>query len=220
MKKLLLIGLFIPLIGWSQLTIKITYAYNLTPLTDTLFLAGTFNSWAQNSLAYQFTRTGFNIFSITINPPAGALQYKVTRGTWASVEADAMGATISNRTYTYSGSPTTINILINGWADIGGNGQTTASANVHILDTHFPIPQLNRTRKIWVYLPPDYHTSQKNYPVLYMHDGQNLFDQYSSAFGEWQVDESLNTLFNQNNYGIIVVGVDNGGASRLDEYSP
>ena len=220
MKKLLLIGLFIPLIGWSQLTININYAYNLTPLTDTLFLAGTFNAWAQNSLAYQFTRTGFNVFSITINPPAGAIQYKVTRGSWAAVEADAQGASIANRTYTYSGSPTTINIQINGWADIGGNGHTTATSNVYILHSNFPIPQLNRTRRIWVYLPPDYQTSAKNYPVLYMHDGQNLFDQYFSAFGEWQVDESLNTLFSQGDYGIIVVGIDNGGSSRIDEYSP
>ena len=207
------------MISWGQLTINITYAYNLTPLADTLFLAGSFNSWAANSLAYRFTRTAFNVFQITINPPTGALQYKVTRGAWASVEADALGASISNRTYTYSGTASTVNIQINGWADIGGNGHTTAASNVYMLDMDFPIPQLNRTRRIWVYLPPDYQTSSKNYPVMYMHDGQNLFDQYTSSFGEWQVDESLNTLFSQGDYGIIIVGIDNS-ASRMDEYSP
>lgn len=220
MKKLILISLFIPLIGWGQLTININYAYNLTPLTDTLFLAGTFNSWSENNPSYTFTRTGFNTFAITINPPAGLIEYKVTRGTWASVESNGVGGNISNRTYSYSGTPSTINIQIDGWEDIGGNGQTTASSNVHILDTDFPIPQLNRTRRIWVYLPPDYHSSQKNYPVLYMQDGQNLFDQYFNSFGEWEIDESLNTLFNQGDYGIIVVGIDNGGSDRLDEYSP
>ncbi len=220
MKKLFTLCLFIPVLAWSQLTIKIDYAYNLTPLADDLFLAGTFNSWSENNSAYKFTRTGFNIFEITINPAPGLLEYKITRGAWVSVESDAQGANIANRTYTYSGAPATINIQINGWEDIGGNGHTTASSNVHILDTDFPIPQLNRTRKIWIYLPPDYHTSQKEYPVLYMQDGQNLFDQYSSAYGEWEIDESLNTLFNQGDYGIIIVGIDNGGATRMDEYSP
>jgi alpha-glucosidase len=71
-----------------------------------------------------------------------------------------------------------------------------------------------------LYLPPDYATSTKRYPVLYMQDGQNLFDNVTSFSGEWQVDETLNTLFNQGNYGAIVVGIDNGGGERLNEYSP
>jgi predicted alpha/beta superfamily hydrolase len=52
-----------------------------------------------------------------------------------------------------------------------------------------------------------------------MHDGQNLFDAYTSFSGEWQVDESLNTLFTHGDYGIIVVGIDNG-PNRIGEYSP
>ena len=53
-----------------------------------------------------------------------------------------------------------------------------------------------------------------------MQDGQNLFDNATSFAGEWQVDETLNTLFNAGDYGAIVVGIDNGGGARLDEYSP
>jgi alpha-glucosidase len=53
-----------------------------------------------------------------------------------------------------------------------------------------------------------------------MQDGQNLFDNETAFSGEWQVDETLNTLFNQGNYGAIVVGIDNGGGARLNEYSP
>jgi len=53
-----------------------------------------------------------------------------------------------------------------------------------------------------------------------MEDGQNLFDDATSFSGEWQVDETLNTLFSQGNYGAIVVGIDNGGGERLNEYSP
>jgi metallo-beta-lactamase class B len=53
-----------------------------------------------------------------------------------------------------------------------------------------------------------------------MHDGQNLFDDQTSFSGEWKVDEALNDLHAQGDYGCIVVGIDNGGASRLNEYSP
>ncbi|MCB0838664.1 MAG: T9SS type A sorting domain-containing protein, partial [Bacteroidetes bacterium] len=59
-----------------------------------------------------------------------------------------------------------------------------------------------------------------SYPVLYMHDGQNLFDDATSFSGEWEVDETLNQLHQEGDYGVIVVGIENGGSTRLDEYSP
>ena len=56
-------------------------------------------------------------------------------------------------------------------------------------------PALHNIRDIWVYLPPSYHESDAAYPVIYMHDGQNLFDR-SIAFGgqEWGVDETMEAL--------------------------
>jgi predicted alpha/beta superfamily hydrolase len=90
---------------------------------------------------------------------------------------------------------------------------------VYILNEHFPIPQLNRTRRVWVYLPPDYKLSQNHYPVIYLQDGQNLFDNATSFSGEWGIDESLEQLFAGGDAGAIVVGVDNGGKSRIDEYA-
>ncbi|KUH32006.1 hypothetical protein APY94_11200 [Thermococcus celericrescens] len=82
------------------------------------------------------------------------------------------------------------------------------------------IPQLNRTRRIWVYLPPDYGRGDKRYPVPYMPDGQNLFDQATSFAGEWRVDEALENLFRERNFSVIVVGIDNGGDGRIDEWAP
>jgi hypothetical protein len=70
----------------------------------------------------------------------------------------------------------------------------TASPQVQVLDDSLWMPQLERHRRIWVYLPPDYGQSDKKYPVLYMHDGQNLFDAYYAYSGEWGVDESLDSL--------------------------
>jgi predicted alpha/beta superfamily hydrolase len=88
------------------------------------------------------------------------------------------------------------------------------------MDDDFNMPQLGRTRRIWLYLPPDYTTTEKAYPVLYMHDGQNLFDDSTSFAGEWQVDETLNSLCQQGYQVPIVVGIDNGGDLRIAEYTP
>jgi predicted alpha/beta superfamily hydrolase len=88
------------------------------------------------------------------------------------------------------------------------------------MDENFFMPQLNRSRRIWLYLPPAYETSGLSYPVMYMHDGQNLFDVLTAYSGEWEVDEALNTLASQGHKVPIVVGIDNGGTNRIGEYTP
>jgi predicted alpha/beta superfamily hydrolase len=97
---------------------------------------------------------------------------------------------------------------------------STASAHVHTLAEHFYIPQLHRYRKINIYLPPDYQQSTNHYPVIYMQDGQNLFDAATSFAGEWKVDKTLNALHKKaKKYAAIVVGVHNGGVHRANEYA-
>lgn len=80
-------------------------------------------------------------------------------------------------------------------------------------------PQLQNRRDILVYLPPSYGRSEQRYPVVYMHDGQNLFDDATSYVGEWCVDETMEALSKQGTEA-IVVGIPNQGEHRLDEYSP
>jgi predicted alpha/beta superfamily hydrolase len=80
-------------------------------------------------------------------------------------------------------------------------------------------PQLANERRILVYLPDDYETSQLRYPVIYMHDGQNLFDPQTSYAGEWGVDDALAALGDEG-LAAIVVGIPNMGDRRLAEYSP
>src|SRR5262245_53206184 len=80
-------------------------------------------------------------------------------------------------------------------------------------------PQLDNQRDLYVLLPPSYDTSNQRYPVIYMHDGQNLFDEAISYAGEWQVDETLAAL-SQEGIEAIVVGISNQGRYRLDEYGP
>lgn len=92
--------------------------------------------------------------------------------------------------------------------------ESTASKNV----TTFSIEtkQLKTTKKIWVYLPENYTTSNKRYPVIYMHDGQNLFDAKTSYVGEWNVDETLDSIKAQ----VIVIGIEHGGENRIQELTP
>jgi len=108
------------------------------------------------------------------------------------------------------------------WDNLLGSKSDNPSLqkNVYLMDMDFYIPQLERNRKVWVYLPPDYETSAKRYPVIYMQDGQNLFNEKTSTSGEWKVDETMNALFNSGDYGAIIVAVENGGWRRMDEYSP
>jgi predicted alpha/beta superfamily hydrolase len=102
---------------------------------------------------------------------------------------------------------------------------------------------LDNTRTVWAYLPPGYdENTAATYPVVYMHDGQNLFDA-SSAFGgvEWRVDETMasaselgrcpdqRSCTNDGECGgarcdtfheAIVIGPENAGADRIYEYTP
>ncbi len=80
-------------------------------------------------------------------------------------------------------------------------------------------PELGNARDIFVYLPPSYAQGQHRYPVIYMHDGQNLFDPVLSFAGEWHVDESMELLAHEG-LEAIVVGVPNAGEKRLEEYGP
>ncbi len=80
-------------------------------------------------------------------------------------------------------------------------------------------PELSNHRDIFVYVPPSYEKGRKRYPVIYMQDGQNLFDEMTSYAGEWKVDETLETV-SQRGIAAIIVGIPNIGAGRNDEYSP
>jgi predicted alpha/beta superfamily hydrolase len=80
-------------------------------------------------------------------------------------------------------------------------------------------PELGNTRDVQVYLPPSYHSSSRHFPVIYMHDGQNLFDPTVSFAGEWRVDDTLEGL-SPEGVEAIVVAVPNMGERRIDEYSP
>jgi predicted alpha/beta superfamily hydrolase len=99
---------------------------------------------------------------------------------------------------------------------------TTVTGTVTKLIADFHSTVLNNDRAIWAYLPPSYaENTRASFPVLYMHDGQNLFDP-ALAFGgnEWKVDETLDAAAEDGSIEeIIVIGVENT-AQRIYEYTP
>jgi predicted alpha/beta superfamily hydrolase len=80
-------------------------------------------------------------------------------------------------------------------------------------------PELGNRRDVLVYLPPSYVGSGRHYPVVYMHDGQNLFDPATSFAGAWRVDETMERLAGDA-VEAVIVGVPNMGSERTDEYAP
>lgn len=183
-----------------------------------VYIAGSFNNWNPKSEHYRFHQDDKGNQFIILSLAPGNYEYKITRGGWDKVECSKDGEGIDNRKLIVSGD-TTLHIDIEEWIDNIPTKpkQSTAGKNVRILDTAFYIPQLNRTRRIWIYVPEDYTVSKKKYPVLYMHDGQNLFEDSSSFSGEWGVDEFMDTTRLKQ---CIVVGIDNGKEKRLNEYNP
>ncbi len=204
---------------YGQVTFIIDSLPPYTPPEDILYIAGDFQGWNPGDPDWALAQNGDGKWFIEMEGAAGtAIQYKFTRGDWGKVEKGEFGEEIPNRTFTF-GSADTVHHIIFNWADISG-GQSTAAENVHVMDEEFYMPQLDRHRRIWVYLPPDYEDTGDHYPVIYMHDGQNLFDLYTSFAGEWEVDETLNGLHDEGYRVPIVVGIDNGGSFRIDEYTP
>ena len=194
----------------------------LSPLSgktaaDQVYLAGSFNGWNPKDETFRLRKDEQGNFSLLLkNIPAGNYEYKFTKGGWETAETDANGQSIGNRVLQLN-ADTTLQINIAGWASgVNPVKRQTATANVRIIDTTFYIPQLKRNRRIWLYLPPGYASGTKKYPVIYMHDGQNLFNEATSYAGEWGVDETLDSAKKHS----IIVGIDNGGLKRMNEYNP
>jgi predicted alpha/beta superfamily hydrolase len=183
------------------------------------FLAGNFNNWNPADKAWELQPAQPGSYRLSTTLPKGVYSFKVTKGSWQTVECDAARKPIDNRHVSVM-NDTTVTMDIANWQDnfAPAEKKHTASTQVHIISEKFDMPQLGRQRRVWIYLPAGYESSKRKYPVIYMHDGQNLFDAYTSGFGEWGVDEIMDKL--QHKKECIVVGIDHGGDYRITEYDP
>lgn len=204
--------------GFSQLRLIVDAIPVNTPPKDSIFVAGSFNDWNPSATAY-LLRQKEKPLTIDLYPPKGKIAFKFTRGNWSKVESKTDGGFVPNREVSYEGSLQILHLTIESWEDMSKKPVSQATNN-QVITKDFFMPQLGRERRVWIYLPPDYEHSGKSYPVLYLQDGQNIFDPATSFAGEWAVDETLNRLHAQGDPGAIVVAVGNGGTGRMDEYSP
>ena len=210
--------LFTNLTCISQTSIIITNLPNDTPNEDTLYMSTSNDNWVDNDEIHAFERNNDNTFRLEIKDFNTPLKYRITRGSKEKVESDFTGKIKETRII--SSVDSIYKIEIKGWYDFITKEEKTLSKNVRVLDSAFSIPQLKCTRRIWIYLPEGYSESDEKYPVIYMHDGQNLFDNSTSFSGEWKIDETIDSLTSNGAKKAIVIGIDNGGKERINEYTP
>ena len=220
-KLLIFVFVFVSSIINAQTVFVLDKIPEYTPTNAHVFIAGSFNNWNAADSAFELTKGVDGKYFIQLNYSSGTyIEFKFTLGSWNTVEKNSNGQEISNRNFTFNGQDTS-NFSIANWANVDNPEITnTTTDNVSILTDSFFMPQFKRYRRIWIYLPPDYQQTNDSFPVIYMHDGQNLFDAATSFSGEWNIDESTNDLIASGKQGNIIVGIDHGGTERINELTP
>jgi predicted alpha/beta superfamily hydrolase len=201
----------------AQVTIVITGLPENTP-EESIYISGDFEGWSGGNEKYRLNKVDKN-YMITLPEREDAIKFKFTKGSWDTVEVKADGGQTDNRAYSFMNKNDTLKVKIEQWSD-GLTKVSTATTNVKLLARDFYLPGLDKNRTIWIYLPPSYNISSQRFPVIYMHDGQNLFDDALAFSGEWEVDETLDRLSKEKDLNLIVVGIENGGVERINEYTP
>jgi len=189
--------------------------------TDTLYIVESveqLGNWQPD--AVPLIEVNKNTWHLKVKLPLNEnIEYKFTRGSWQKEEVLSDGTIPGNKFLTVTQNETVTHEIVN-WCDrvykpVGG---ITGNLQYHY---KFYANQLKNERTIVVWLPPNYETDlQKHYPVLYMHDGQNVFDPKTSYLGiDWQIDETADSLIKKGEIEeIIIVGIYNTH-DRIEEYS-
>lgn len=165
-------------------------------------------------------RVGTSEWTVTLELPVDyCFEYKFTLGTWEEEALTSEGLKPDNHILHVKGD-TTIHHTVKRWSTVFEPTPFTFTGNVEVVED-FKSPQLANVRDLRIWLPPSYHTGKKRYPVLYMHDGQNIFAPLASLSGnEWHLDETATELISSGQMNeIIIVGVDNTSDRRY-EYAP
>ncbi|MBK6767255.1 MAG: alpha/beta hydrolase [bacterium] len=196
-----------------------------TPAGASIYLAGDFNGWSPAHPLARVTAREDGAFRFTLPTDVERAEFKITRGSWDSVECTRDGRPIDNRVWKREAGNSGARLSVDGWCDLhpetlDWRPRHTNNGDVRMVNDVFA-PQLGNMRDLFVLVPPEYdNRTDERYPVLYMHDGQNLFDDVMAFDKEWGVDEVSLDLARLENLRHIVVGIPNVGVGRLHEYSP
>lgn len=210
-------------------------------LESPIYLAGTINNWNPGDPSLRLTPQSDMRWRIEVPRPALApMEFKFTRGTWALEELNADLSAPSNRKLAPidisklgPGEKPRIELAVERWGDErpGYQSPGAQAAALKVTGTLRKLPvqggaggMAGQTRDLLVWLPPGYEDARnaaKTYPVLYLHDGQNLFDKPATAPGEWGVDETATDLIGKGEMRpVIIVGIPHSGDGRIREYLP
>jgi len=200
-----------------------------TPPAATLYLTGDapeLGAWRPNAVPLVRRADGKYVSRVGLEK-GKAIQFKVTRGTWRTQERGPIAdetvpyaEDIPNRTYTVPGEGGTVEAAPATWQDLEPTAILTGTIEYQ---RDVPSAILGNTRHVIIHLPVGYaQNTTTRYPVLYMHDGQNLMDPRTSfdKKTEWGVDEAAQRLQRCGQMApVIIVGVYNAGDKRLAEYT-
>lgn len=185
-----------------------------------VFIAGNFNQWDVNDASTKMIRTENShfIFHMPINSSTiFPIEYKFHRGSWSDVETDKNASNLPNRAIPKYRKK--VNDKVKRWLNNGHLSDLSFRPVIEVVDEHFPIPFLNKTRRIRIILPYNYYNSNKRYQVIYMNDGQNLWDK-NAPFGNWDIESSIKMMSEKNKNDVILVAIDHGERERIEEFNP
>ena len=152
-------------------------------------------------------------------------EFKSTRGTWSTVERTAEDGDVPNRVFTVEKDQPQV-VAVAAWVDRGETvpGRITTVGDIRLHERRFrSTVDPEKPRSVVVYLPPGYdaeENAETRYPVLYLNDGQNLFNELTTFAGvEWGLDEAAEAMIGSGQIEpVIIVGLYNT-ENRDDEYS-
>ncbi len=165
----------------------------------------------------QQTREGVYELTTSFTDDAFPLEYKYSKGDWNQEELDLWGNKPPARSIESGASEARDEVVR--WSLNGLTCSAIYMPKKFIIEDDFEIPQLGKKRRIWALVPCDYYRSNKRYPVLYLQDAQNLFNEHA-PFGNWAIDEKLGILKELGLGDIIIIAVEHGGHDRIKEYLP
>ena len=183
-----------------------------------IFISGTFNNWCDNDPLFRMQKVGEKSYLFRLETTlAYPFAYHYHKGDRDQGELDEWGNVPAVRKI-LSGTRQ-VSDLVPRWKINGMAGSALYMPKKFMIEDDFEIPQLKKRRRIWALLPPDYYYTKDHYPVLYLQDAQNLFNE-DAPFGNWAIDEKLSILKELGYGDIIIIAVEHGDRDRIKEYSP